>query len=59
MTPRKITAKYLSIDAERMTEAGDMPSLEQLLDAVAQARERFAGKIRAARREDLVDDCCQ
>lgn len=30
---------------------------DQLLDAVAQAREHFAGKIRAARKEDFVDDC--
>jgi hypothetical protein len=40
-----------------LIDAGEIPSLEALLDAVEEAREKFAGKIRAARKEDLVDDC--
>ena len=47
MRQQTITPRDLSIEAERMIEAGEMPSLEDLLNAVEEVREKFADKFSA------------
>lgn len=40
----------LKKQAEEMIARGEMPSLDEVLDAIAAAREKFAPKIEAARK---------
>ena len=46
---KKIKRSELDREAQRLIESGQMPSLEQLLTAVAQVREKYREKILAAR----------
>jgi vacuolar-type H+-ATPase subunit H len=43
--------RRLRREAERLIAAGEMPSLQQVLEAVAEARKKYADQIRAARAE--------
>lgn len=49
MSEPKLTFADLQAEAERLIESGEMPSLEDLLSAVAEAREKYRPKILAAR----------
>jgi hypothetical protein len=50
--PLKIKPSDLRKQAQAMIRAGTMPSLETLLQVVADAREKYAGEIRQFRTED-------
>jgi vacuolar-type H+-ATPase subunit H len=41
----------LRAEAERLIATGEMPTLAQVLEAVAEARKKYADQIRAARAE--------
>jgi vacuolar-type H+-ATPase subunit H len=41
----------LRAEAQRLIETGQMPTLAQVLEAVAEARQEYADQIRAARKE--------
>ena len=41
----------LRAEAERLILSGEMPTLQQVLEAVAEARQKYADQIRAARKE--------
>jgi hypothetical protein len=43
--------RRLRREAERLIAAGEMPSLQQVLETVAEARKKYADQIRAARAE--------
>ena len=43
----------LQREAERLIATGEMPSLQQVLEAVAEARKKYADQIRAARAEGV------
>jgi len=46
----KIKPSDLEVEAARLRAEGKMPSLEQILNAVAETRNKYADKIRAARK---------
>jgi hypothetical protein len=46
---KKIKPSDLDREAKRLIDSGQMPSLEQLLTAVAQVREKYRDQISAAR----------
>jgi len=48
---KKITPSDLHKQAQRMVSEGTMPSLEQVLKAVAETRRKYRPMILAARRE--------
>jgi len=48
---KKIKPSDLRREAQTMIRDGSMPSLETLLQAVADAREKYAEQIRATRRK--------
>jgi hypothetical protein len=50
MTEPKIGPTEFAADVERLKAEGKFPSLETLLDAIAETRAEFAPKILAARR---------
>lgn len=54
-TRRKVSD--LRAEAQRLIETGQMPTLAQVLEAVAEARKRYADKIIAARKERTEDVC--
>lgn len=49
MSDKKITPSDLRSQAQDLISAGKMPSLEDVLDAVATARTKYAPQIREAR----------
>jgi len=49
MAEKKFTVSDLKAEAERLHAAGQMPSLEDVLGAVSEAREKYAPKIIQAR----------
>jgi hypothetical protein len=51
MTEKKLGPSAFQAEVERLQAAGNFPTLEQVLDAVADARERFATKILKARKQ--------
>jgi hypothetical protein len=51
MSEPKLTFADLQAEAERLIAAGEMPSLQQVLEAAAEARRKYADKIIAARKE--------
>src|SRR5450432_3290336 len=56
----KITPSMLREHAETLIESGEMPTLEQLLNAVAASREKYLSEILAARhsgRRSNVKNC--
>jgi hypothetical protein len=50
MSEKKLSPSDFQAEVERLREAGKLPSLDQVLDAVAETREKFAAKILEARR---------
>ena len=46
-----IKVSDLRAEAQRLIETGQMPKFEQVLEAVAEARKKYADQIRAARKE--------
>jgi vacuolar-type H+-ATPase subunit H len=48
-TKRKVSD--LRAEAERLIATGEMPTLAQVLEAVAEAQKKYADQIRAARAE--------
>jgi hypothetical protein len=48
---KKITPSDLRAEAQRLIDAGKMPTLDELLEAVAFARQKYASKIKEARFE--------
>jgi hypothetical protein len=51
MRLRPMTEEEMRRKAERLSTTGKMPSLEQLCEAVLEARKTYTNKIRRARRE--------
>jgi hypothetical protein len=51
MREPKVTFADLQAEAERLIATGEMPSLQQVLEAVAETRREYADKIIAARKE--------
>ena len=49
MTEKKLGPSDFQAEVERLRAAGKLPSLDEVLDAVADARKRYATKIRNAR----------
>jgi hypothetical protein len=50
MSEPQLTFADLQAEAERLIATGEMPSLAELLSAVAEVREKYRPKILAARR---------
>ena len=48
---KKLGPSDFKAEAERLHSAGKMPSLEDVLAAVAESREKYADKIVAARKQ--------
>jgi hypothetical protein len=51
---KKIKPSDLRREAQVMIREGSMPSLETLLQAVADAREKYAQQIKASRHKELA-----
>jgi hypothetical protein len=49
---KKIKPSELEAEAQRLIDVGQMPSLETLLQAMAETREKYRDQILAARREE-------
>jgi hypothetical protein len=49
MIEKKVGPSDFQAEIERLKAAGKLPSLEEVLDAVADARQKFAPKILKAR----------
>jgi len=47
----KIKPSELEAEAQRLIDAGQMPSLEELLQAIAETRAKYAPVILAARKD--------
>lgn len=54
MSEPKIKSSELEQQAAELAQSGKMPSLEELLSAVAESREKYADKIKQARQEKHV-----
>jgi len=52
----KIKPSGLEAEAQRLIDAGQMPSLEELLQAIAETRAKYAPLIHAARKEPRGTD---
>jgi hypothetical protein len=50
MSEPKLSSADLQAEAERLIAAGEMPTLEELLSAVAEVRAKYRPQILAARR---------
>jgi hypothetical protein len=48
---KPLSKRQLRAEAERLVRDGEMPSLAELAQAALQVRQKFATKIRRARRE--------
>lgn len=48
---QKIKASEIQAEADRLAKSGQMPSLEDVLKAVAESRGKYADKIKAARNQ--------
>ena len=48
---KKLAPRDFEAEVQRLKAAGQMPSLEQVLAAVAEARKKFAQRILDARRQ--------
>jgi hypothetical protein len=57
MREPKMEPTQFTTEVERLKVAGKMPSLEEVLAAVAKVRAEFAPKILAARRARRSRDC--
>jgi vacuolar-type H+-ATPase subunit H len=53
---KKITPSDLRREAQAMIRDGSMPSLETLLQAVAEAREKYTQQIKASRKRVRSSD---
>jgi len=51
LKPKTIKPSDLKREAERLIQAGEMPTLDELLDAVEAVRERYRTQILRARKE--------
>ena len=51
MSERKVSPTDFAAEIERLKPAGKLPTLEEVLDAVAETREKYAPKILKAREE--------
>jgi hypothetical protein len=51
MSEKKVGPSDLNAEVERLKAAGKFPTLEEVLDAVAEARQKFARKILNARQQ--------
>ena len=56
MSEPKIKPSNLEAEAVRLHQEGKMPSLEQVLAAVAETRQKYADKIREARQPHAGTD---
>jgi hypothetical protein len=54
LKPKTIKASDLKREAERLIRAGEMPTLDELLDAVEAVRERYRAQILRARKESKI-----
>jgi hypothetical protein len=54
MTTPTIKPSELEAQAEELSKSGKMPTLDEVLSAVVEAREKYADKIKQARQEDHV-----
>jgi hypothetical protein len=53
LTPSDV--RRLRREAERLIAAGEMPTLDQVLEALFEARQKYANQIRAARKESELN----
>ena len=51
MSEKKFGPSDFQAEVERLRAAGKLPTLEQVLDAVAETRRKYADKIRKARHQ--------
>lgn len=51
MAEKKVGPSDFKVEVERLRAAGKLPSLEEVLNAVADARQKFASKILKAREQ--------
>lgn len=51
MSEKKVGPSDFQAEVERLQAAGEFPSLDEVLDAVADARRKYAPKIREARQQ--------
>jgi hypothetical protein len=49
MSEKKVSPSDFAAEIERLKAAGKLPSLDQVLNAVAQTRQKFASKILKSR----------
>ena len=54
MTEKKMGPSDFQAEVERLRAAGKFPTLDEVLDAVADARERYTPKILKARKRPAV-----
>jgi hypothetical protein len=54
LKPKTIKPSDLKREAERLIQAGEMPTLDELLDAVEAVRERYRAQILRARKESKI-----
>jgi len=59
MTEKKVGPSDFEAEVERLREAGKLPSLEQVLDAVAETRKKYAPKIFKAREQGPDRTTCR
>ena len=55
MTDNKLGLSDFEAEVQRLKTAGKFPSLDEILDAVAETRKRFAAKILEARQSPNLD----
>jgi len=54
LKPKTIKPSDLKREADRLIQAGEMPTLDELLDAVEAVRERYRAQILRARKESKI-----
>jgi hypothetical protein len=54
LKPKTIKPSDLKREAERLIQSGEMPTLDELLDAVEAVRERYRAQILRARKESKI-----
>ncbi|HEX8811944.1 MAG TPA: hypothetical protein VF742_08120 [Terracidiphilus sp.] len=57
MTEKKLGPSDFQAEVERLRATGQLPSLEEVLDAVADAREKFSPRLLKVRERASASDC--
>jgi hypothetical protein len=53
MSDKKVGPTDFAVEIERLKAAGKLPTLEQVLDAVAETRKKYAPKISSPKRTGM------